>query len=252
MPNLARQPLRPSTLARETQGSLPEPKLRLPEVVIARALGAYLGWVARSSKWAWVDSRGQGVDSDDVGRRFTGLARRGQALLLSYYIADALGVASLAFMDAEFLRSMRTLRCLVDDTVAGRVSGLLISRLGGRYALLPRLGDPDRLRAVHGVMTEGGSYAFPVDGGGPYCQVGTGVIGLAESLSAVIVPLSVRGVPAATFAPQSKVRVPLPSCRLVAAMGDEIRILPGDNRRAAAAALRGALDGLSVTVRNAF
>ena len=172
-------------------------------------------------------------------------------MILCYYIEDALGVATLALMHAEFLALMRSLRCLVDQTVAGRVSGAIIEELGGRFTLLPRPGDPDRLRGVHAVIQEGGSCAFPVDGGGPYRQVGTGIVGLAASMNAAIVPIGVRVAPAAIFAPQSKVRVPWPRCRLVAAIGDDIRVRRGADRRAAAAALRGALDDLSVAVRRA-
>ena len=251
MQNLAR-PLRSSTLESTAERRLPEPKLRPLEVVLARTVLWYLRQVARSSEWAWLDSHGHAVDSAEVNPRLIGLARRGQPVLLSYYIADALGVATLALVHGEFLRLMRTLRCLVDDTAAGRGSGAIIESLGGRYTLLPRLGDPDRLRGVQAVMAEGGSCVFPVDGGGPYRQVGTGVIGLAAALNAVIVPFAVRVAPAGTFAPQSRVRVPLPRCRLVAAMGDDIRVVRGGNRRAASAALKEALDGLSVAVRGAF
>jgi lysophospholipid acyltransferase (LPLAT)-like uncharacterized protein len=197
-----------------------------------------------------VDALGRPVDGTVVDPRLASLARRGQPVVLSYYIADALGVATLAFMHEEFLHLMRSLRCLVDDTVAGRISGSLIDSLGGRYALLPRSGDPDRLRGVQRILTEGGSCAFPVDGGGPYREVGTGVIGLAVSLNAVIVPFAVRVTPAVTVAPQSKVRVPTPGCRLVAAIGEDLRVRRGGNRRVAAATLKGALDGLSVAVRS--
>lgn len=210
----------------------------------------YLHWIARSSEWAWTDPRGRLVDGSQVDPRLARLTRRGQPIILTYYIADALGVATLGLMHVEFRRLMRGLRCLVDDTVAGRVSGAMIGHLGGRHALLPRPGDPDRLRSVQGVIRSGGSCAFPVDGGGPYRQVGTGIIGLAASMNAVIVPFAVRVTPAIVFAPQSRVRVPVPRCRAVAAMGDEIGVARGGDRRATAAALKDALDQLSAAVHH--
>ncbi|MEO6027056.1 MAG: hypothetical protein ABIR79_09355 [Candidatus Binatia bacterium] len=218
--------------------------------ILARMVEPYLHWIARSSEWAWTDPRGRFVDGSHIDPRLESLTRRGQPVILSYYIADALGVATLGLMHVEFRRLMRGLRCLVDDTVAGRVSGAMIEHLGGRFALLPRPGDPDRLRGVHGVIRSGGSCAFPVDGGGPYRQVGTGIIGLAASLNAVIVPFAVRVTPAIVFAPQSRVRVPMPRCRAVAAMGDEIRVARGGDRRATAAVLKDALDQLSVAVHH--
>ncbi|HEY5934112.1 MAG TPA: hypothetical protein VIU61_05750, partial [Kofleriaceae bacterium] len=112
-------------------------------------------------------------------------------------------------------------------------------------------GDPDRVRGVYDVIREGDSCAFPVDGGGPYREGGTGVIGLAQSLNAVVVPLAVQVAPFMSFAPQSKVRVPAPRCRLVAAMADPLRVARGADRRATAAALQTALDGLSDVVRHA-
>jgi lysophospholipid acyltransferase (LPLAT)-like uncharacterized protein len=211
----------------------------------------YLRQVARSSRCGWLTSRGDRVDSAEVNRKLIGLACGGQPLILSYYIEDALGIATLALMHAEFLRLMRTVRCLIDQTVAGRVSAAIIENLGGRYVSLPHVGDPNRLREVHAVITEGGSCAFPVDGGGPYRQVGTGIVGLAASLNAVIVPIAVRVAPAVTFAPQSKVQVPWPRGRLVAAIGDDVRVRRGGDRGTTAATLKEALDGLSAAVRRA-
>ncbi len=248
MENLARSSS-PSVPASAAPGAL-VPRPGTVDGMLARLVEPYLHWIARSSEWAWTDTRGRLVDGTQIDPRLASLARRGQPFILSYYIADALGVATLGLMHVEFRRLMRSLRCLVDDTVAGRVSGAMIEHLGGRFALLPRPGDPERLRGLQGVIRSGGSCAFPVDGGGPYREVGTGIIGLAASLNAVILPFAVRVTPAIVFAPQSRVRVPVPRCRAVAAMGDEIRVDRRGDRRATAAALKGALDELSMAVRN--
>lgn len=199
-----------------------------------------------------MDAAGTFLAARDVDARLAGFARRPQPILLSYYIADALGVAALALVHPGFLALMRTLRCLVDDTFTGRVAGAIIEDLGGRFALLPRLDDPDRVRAVYEVIREGGSCAFPVDGGGPYRQVGTGVIGLAASLRATILPITVQVAPSFSLAPQSKVRVPTPRCRIVAGMGQPILVPRGTDRRATAAELKETLDVLSNVVPHAL
>ncbi len=199
-----------------------------------------------------MDAGGAFLDTRDVDARLAAYGRRVQPLLLSYYIADALGVAALALVHPGFLALMRTLRCLVDDTLTGRVSGAIIEDLGGRFALLPRLDDPDRVRAVYEVIREGGSCAFPVDGGGPYRQVGTGVIGLAASLRATILPIAVQVAPSFSLAPQSRVRVPAPRCRIVAAMGEPIPAVRGADRRATAARLKETLDVLADVVPHAL
>jgi lysophospholipid acyltransferase (LPLAT)-like uncharacterized protein len=222
------------------------------DVALARIVEPYLHWVARSSTWSWTDARGRLVDGPVVDPRLVSLARRAQPFVFTYYIADALGVATLGLMHVEFRRLLRGVRCLVDDTLTGRVSGALIEHLGGRYALLPRAEDPDRLRAVQAVIRSGDSCAFPVDGGGPYRRVGTGLVGLAESLGATIVPFAVRIAPAVVVAPRSRVRVPVWRCRAVAAMGDEIRVARRADRRAAAATVQGALDALAFAVRHPF
>jgi len=177
------------------------------------------------------------------------LRRREKPTILSYYIADALGVATLALVHDEFLQWMRSLRCIVDDTLTGRVSAAIVESLGGRFTVLPLPGDPERVQGVYGIIRARGACAFPVDGGGPYREVGTGVVGLAASLGATIVPVSVRLAPELSFAPQSRVRVPTPRCRLVVAMGDEVRVGREADRRALAAALKGTLDELSNVVR---
>jgi hypothetical protein len=208
----------------------------------------YLRGVAHAMQMRWVDGLGNPLAATDIAARLVSLSRRSQPLVMTYYIEDALGVATLALLDAEFLTLMRSLRCVVDDTVAGRVSGVIIERLGGRYAVLPCAGHPDRVRGVYDIIRAGEPCSFPVDGGGPYRQVGTGVIGLAASLHAAILPLAVRLTRSMTFAPQSKVRVPVRGSRLIAAMGDPIRIMRGTDRHAATTALKHALDRLSLTV----
>ncbi len=245
--NLAR-PL-PHPLREQGAEAQPSPRIGIAERVLARGTLAYLRWAARSTSWAWVDVDGRPLDGRDVDPRLASLRRRETPAIMSYYIADALGVATLALAHDEFLQWMRSVRCIVDDTVAGRVSAALIERLGGRFMVLPLPGTAERVRGVHEVIRAGGSCAFPVDGGGPYSQVGTGVVALAAALGAAIVPVAARLSPGLTFAPQSRVRVPTPRCRLVVAMGDEMRIARGTNRRGAAAALKGMLDGLSRVVR---
>jgi len=222
------------------------------ERALARAMLGYMRVVARSSRWTWMDAAGTFLAVRDVDARLAAFTRRAQPTLLTYYIADALGVAALALVHPGFLALMRSLRCLVDDTLTGRVSGAIIEDLGGRFALLPRLDDPDRVRAVYDVIREGGSCAFPVDGGGPYRQVGTGVIGLAASLRATILPITVQAAPSFSLAPQSKVRVPTPRCRIVAAMGEPIAVVRGTDRRATAATLKETLDVLSDVVPHAL
>jgi lysophospholipid acyltransferase (LPLAT)-like uncharacterized protein len=189
------------------------------------------------------------VQQGEIDDALSALTRRARPIVVTYYIADALGVASLGLMHRQLGDLLRSVRCLVDDTVAGRACASMIAHLGGRISLLPRIDDPDRMRAVHGVIRSGESCAFPVDGGGPYREVGTGIVGLAASLKAMIVPIAARPTPALVVAPQSRVRVPLPWSRVVGAIGAGVQVDRTRDRRAVANALKGALDELATAVR---
>jgi lysophospholipid acyltransferase (LPLAT)-like uncharacterized protein len=172
--------------------------------------------------------------------------------LLTYWIGDALAVATLACIHPAFLAVMREFRCVVDDTIGGRISASLVGRLGGTCTLLPLPGDPERLRRVHGLIVDRASCAFPVDGGGPYRRVGTGLIGLASALQASIVPLAVHAFPSVPVTPWSRVRLPLLGSRVVCGMGELIPVQPQSDRRAVAEKVRDTLETLGRLARHSM
>lgn len=219
------------------------------DTALARAFEPYLRWVGRLGRWAWTDARARHLKVGEIEAKLSSLTQRTQPIIITYYIADALGVAALGLMHQQFGDLLRSVRCLVDDTVAGRASGSLIAHLGGRMSLLPRADDPDRVRAVYAVIRGGESCAFPVDGGGPYREVGTGIVGLAVSLRATIVPIAVRARRAVVLAPRSRVRVPIPGSWIVGAIGTSVAVARAGDRRAVAGELKRALDELATAVR---
>jgi lysophospholipid acyltransferase (LPLAT)-like uncharacterized protein len=142
-----------------------------------------------------------------------------------------------------------SVRFLLDETVGGRTSGNVIKRLGGRYLLLHRSPHVERLRQLRHVIEDGDSCAFAVDGGGPYFQTNTGIIGLAASMGAAIIPIGARATPALTVPGGLQLQVPLPRCRVGVAVGTPIEVGGRDDRQEAAGRLKIALDGIRRELR---
>ncbi len=216
------------------------------ELAAARALRAYLRLVARTSRYAAVDAAGGALDVD---RLADAVARFGDRLIATYWIDNALPFATLSCANAGLMAFARRFRFLIDDTLGGRLSGYSIASGGGRYTMLALPGNPLRLKQVGTVIAEGGSCIFPVDGGGPYREAGTGIVGLATALRAAIVPLTVQASRALTYPHRSRLRVPLPGGRIVVGVGDPIAVRKDTPRRDAAAAVKQALDRIETVAR---
>jgi hypothetical protein len=204
--------------------------------------------VARRSHYAAVDARGRTLD---LARLEATVAAYGDPLLATYWIDNALPFATLLFAHPGLEAFARRFRFLIDDTFGGRLSGYAIERAGGRYVMLALPGDPLRLEQVSTVIAEGGSCIFPVDGGGPYREAGTGIVGLAVALKASIVPLSVHASRSFTYPHRSRLRVPWPGGTIVVGVGDPIAVQKGDVRRATAALVKESLNRIEQSARHA-
>lgn len=209
------------------------------EVTTARLLRAYLRSVARRSVYSAVDGNGRPLD---VARLAETVGEYGERLVATYWIDNALPFATLSFAQPGLVAFAQRFRFLIDDTFGGRLSGYAIASAGGRYAMLALPGNPLRLKQVSRVIAAGGSCIFPVDGGGPYRQAGTGIVGLAGALKASIVPLSVQASRSFTLPHRSGIRVPLPGGRIVVGIGGPIVVRKEDARREVAALVKRSLD----------
>jgi hypothetical protein len=225
---------------------VPSATVPFHEQAAAHVLRAYLRRVARRSVYVAVDAAGTPLPVDGLAEH---VGRFGERLIATYWIDNALPFATLSFANPGLLAFARRFRFLIDDTLGGRLSGHAIASVGGRYAMLALPGNPLRLKQVSAVMAESGSCIFPVDGGGPYREAGTGIIGLATALRASIVPLTVQGSRAVIYPHRSRLRVPLPGGRIVVGVGDPIAVGKETPRRAAAARVKEALDRLETVAR---
>lgn len=221
------------------------------ESVLAQVLRRYLRMTGRHSSCVYLDSTGRAAQLEKMTESLVEMTDRGRPVLLTYWISDALVVAMLPFVEPSLFKVVGDLKCLVDDTFGGRVAAQYIESLGGRHTTLALPDDPERLRQVHGVISQGGSCAFPVDGGGPYRQVGTGLIALASSLDAAIMPLAASATRKMPLGHRSKVQLPLPGGKLVVATAGPITVAREADRRRMAAVVKQSLDALDGAVRQA-
>jgi hypothetical protein len=221
------------------------PAVRLEESATAALLRAYLRVVARHSAYSAVDHRGRGIDLDGLADV---VGAYGERLVATYWIDNALPLATLSFAHPGLTAFARQFRFLIDDTYGGRLSAHSIASVGGRYAMLAVPGNPLRLKQVSALIREGGSCIFPVDGGGPYRRAGTGIVGLATALKAAIVPLAVRASRSFALPHRSRVRVPFPGGRVVVGVGAPIPVQKTDIRRDVAARVQRALNEMDRVV----
>lgn len=224
---------------------------RRTEDVAARLLERYLRAIARRAAITYADPDGRLLGAVDVGATIDAVLARTQPIVATYWIDDALGVAVLPFVHPAFARLLASVTCVIDDTFAGRAAGRYLERIDGQYALLGVPGAPERLAQVHALMARGSSCAFPVDGGGPYHAVGTGIVTLAASLRAALLPIAAVVRPSVPSLHRSRVRIPLPRTRIGVVVGRPFSVERRDDRGAVAMRLKRALDHLGATARGA-
>lgn len=222
--------------------------LRASALAAGRMLQLYARIVGKRARCRWTDSRGRVLSDEDLLGAFGCLGGTAPAIVV-YWIRDAMAVVALPYARPAFRRIVEHIRLLPDDTISGRACAAYFQNIGGQFHLLALPGDHDRLRQLAKIIREPISCAFPVDGGGPYGRVGTGLVGLAAAIGARIVPISVWATPAIIAAPRSRVRIPLPSCRLVGVVADEIVVDRHSNRRLVAEQVRESLNNLGEIAR---
>lgn len=168
----------------------------------------------------------------------------GRRLLFVFWSADAMAFMLLPFVQSSLRRFLPELQFLFDDTIGGRLSAEFLRSLGGQSTILGLPGSPLRLERLRCVVADRRSCVFAVDGGGPYRRIGTGVVTLATTVGARIVPIAIRARPSIAITPFSHVAVPLPGCRVGAAFGPPIAVSRASDRRTVAEEVRQTLESL--------
>src|SRR6185295_18092856 len=96
---------------------------RRSEDAVARVLERYLRAVARRATVAYADESGRALDAADVAETVDRIVARRQPIVATYWIENALAVATLPFVEPAFARMLSAVTCVIDDTFAGRAAG---------------------------------------------------------------------------------------------------------------------------------
>jgi lysophospholipid acyltransferase (LPLAT)-like uncharacterized protein len=113
-----------------------------------------------------------------------------------------------------------------------------IKKLGASVIEISHRDPAARLRALKGVVRSRPSAFLVIDGRGPYFSVGTGIVNLARTLNATIVPCAIASSPHLSLRGRTaRVQVPLPRSRVHLSLGRPVSF---DTQHAGARATAGA------------
>jgi lysophospholipid acyltransferase (LPLAT)-like uncharacterized protein len=135
--------------------------------------------------------------------------------------------------------------------VSRSTDGEIIARIMGSLGFLPVRGSSSKggtaaFREVLGYIKEGRHMGITPDGPrGPRCKVQRGVIDLARSSGAPILPGSFAAWPRVVIGSWDRFVVPLPFSRMVVVFGETLRVGPDDDLEAACQTLEERLNDIT-------
>jgi lysophospholipid acyltransferase (LPLAT)-like uncharacterized protein len=131
----------------------------------------------------------------------------------------------VGFVSTEMRQLSREFRFFVDDSFGGLVMKRSVSHLGAETLQISEKNPAERLRSLRKIAEVSGGSFLAVDGRGPYFEVPTGLINLARSIQATIVPLAVSAIPSIRV-PNTRVALWLPVARshVTLNFGEPLRI----------------------------
>ena len=147
---------------------------------------------------------------------------------------DQINLLSIGFSSQSYRLFARRFQYFADDSFGGVVMRTAIARLSACVIAISERDPAARLRTLKSVVGSRPSAFLVVDGRGPYFSIGTGIINLASTMKASIVPCAVDSWPHVPLRGRSaSVHVPLPKSRVLLSFG---RPLNFDARPTAATA----------------
>jgi len=219
-------------------------------------LYAYLKSIGSSLRVAVVlpDGRIPGEGDDAIDRFIDAQQKLGPAIF-SLWTVDQINLLSVGFASQTFAVFDRRFEYFADDSFGGVLMRTVVTKLGAPVIAISERDPAARLRRLRSVISSRPSAFLVVDGRGPYFKIGTGVVNLASTMRATIVPcvatswpyLPLRGTVA-------RVHLPLPKSRVLLSFGQPTTF---DARQAGARApqeakaLQQALLSLSLNTRDA-
>src|SRR5262249_10930046 len=137
--------------------------------------------------------------------------RQGGPIIYTLWISDHVSLLSIGFASSFLRKLAQQFAFVADDSFGGLVMQSALVSLGA--SILPvSVHDPAaRLRSLRNIVRERRGTFLAVDGHGPYFSVSPGLVSLARSTGAAVVPFAALTVPALRMTNlKVTVTVPLP------------------------------------------
>jgi lysophospholipid acyltransferase (LPLAT)-like uncharacterized protein len=192
---------------------------------------------------------------DDSLDHFVRVQQGSGPAFYTLWTSDQINLLSVGFSSHTYAEFARRFEYFADDSFGGIVMQAAIAKLCAPVIAISERDPAARLRALKVVVTSRPSAFLVVDGRGPYFSVGTGIVNLASTMKATIVPCSIASWPHLSLRGRSaRLQIPLPTSQVLLALGTPLTM---DGRHAGANAfvqanlLRDALLALASRTREA-
>ncbi len=198
---------------------------RVSTRIASTALRGYLRAIGPSLRVAFSFANGFAYEGDDPNiDRFFEEQRQDGPVIYALWISDHVSLLSIGFVSSFHQRLAQQFAFVADDSFGGLVMQSALTSLGARILRVSVQDPAARLRSLRSVMQERRSIFLAVDGHGPYFNASPGLVSLAKSIRAAVVPFAAVTLPAIPITNlKVSVAVPLPRSRILATFGDPIR-----------------------------
>jgi lysophospholipid acyltransferase (LPLAT)-like uncharacterized protein len=196
-------------------------------------LCGYLRLIGRSLRVAFSFPDGAVCGGDDpcISELFE-KQRQDGPVIYALWISDHVALLSIGFASSFLRRLAQRFAFVTDDSFGGLVMQSAVTELGARILPVSVQDAAARLRSLRTVVQEKCSAFVAVDGHGPYFTVPPGLVSLAKSIGAAVVPCAVLTVPAVRMTNfRVSVALPLPRSRVLSTLGEAIRFHAPSNLR---------------------
>jgi lysophospholipid acyltransferase (LPLAT)-like uncharacterized protein len=202
--------------------------------IASAVLCGYLRSVGRSLRVAFSFPGGAVCSGNDPCiSEFFEKQRQDGPVIYALWISDHVALLSIGFASSFLRRLAQRFAFVADDSFGGLVMRSAVTALGARILPVSVQDATARLRSLRLVVQERSSTFVAVDGHGPYFTVPPGLVSLAKSIGAAVVPFAVLTVPAVRMTNfRVSVALPLPRSRVLSAFGEAIRFHAPSNLRA--------------------
>jgi lysophospholipid acyltransferase (LPLAT)-like uncharacterized protein len=189
---------------------------------LASALHTYLQFIGSTLQVRILLPDGKiGSDAHEATALFMDVRDSQGPMVLPLWTSDQINLLAIAFRSRNLRDVASRLKFFVDDSFGGIVMESALKRLQLSTISISDHDPAARLRSLRSFIRSNQTAFLVVDGRGPYFHVGSGIVNLAHSTNATVVPCAASASAALTLRGRSAaVAVPLPRSRVVVAFGE--------------------------------